>query len=371
VREQVVKNLYKLGLTIEEIAQTTGWSHATIAQDMRRLGGKKAFPNRPEMKDVFVGVFRRYAELAIRQIPREYDEQKALKSWLFGYEILTFLEGVWQTTNVLINPAYPTERSNLARLLVNMFGISCQNRRHALDIWSDFLKGVADGDIPAPEHKDGLKRALVEYALIEVRPNIMPIWDNEVFSEVERQIECLSELDRKVIHEVHGIGCPRKTMKQIGDSLGLSRNYATQIHNRALANLRNRVHHALDSLVKPVGNALQVELQQIRKEREFTERLARGETDAYLNLLRPVEELELSVRSANCLANARIIYIGQLVQRSEDDLLRVGDFGRKSLKEVKEILNSMGLSFGMTDQNPIIAKFNETMKSHPVTGVQS
>ena len=65
------------------------------------------------------------------------------------------------------------------------------------------------------------------------------------------------------------------------------------------------------------------------------------------HLLRSVEELELSVRSANCLQNANINYIGELVQKTEPEMLRTKNFGRKSLKEIKEILAEMGLSLGM------------------------
>ncbi len=69
------------------------------------------------------------------------------------------------------------------------------------------------------------------------------------------------------------------------------------------------------------------------------------------NLFRSVEELELSVRSANCLQNANITLIGELVQRSEQDMLKTKNFGRKSLKEIKEILASMGLSLGLKIDN--------------------
>lgn len=65
------------------------------------------------------------------------------------------------------------------------------------------------------------------------------------------------------------------------------------------------------------------------------------------NLLRKVDELELSVRSANCLKNDNIVYIGDLVQKSESEMLRTPNFGRKSLNEIKEILMQMGLCFGM------------------------
>ena len=65
------------------------------------------------------------------------------------------------------------------------------------------------------------------------------------------------------------------------------------------------------------------------------------------NLLRKVDELELSVRSANCLKNDNIIYIGDLVQKSETDMLRTPNFGRKSLNEIKEVLGQMSLHLGM------------------------
>ena len=69
------------------------------------------------------------------------------------------------------------------------------------------------------------------------------------------------------------------------------------------------------------------------------------------NLFRSVDELELSVRSANCLQNANITLIGELVQRTEQDMLKTKNFGRKSLKEIKEILAQMGLQLGMRIDN--------------------
>jgi DNA-directed RNA polymerase subunit alpha len=65
------------------------------------------------------------------------------------------------------------------------------------------------------------------------------------------------------------------------------------------------------------------------------------------HLLRKVDELELSVRSANCLKNDNIIYIGDLVQKTEAEMLRTPNFGRKSLNEIKEVLSQMGLHLGM------------------------
>jgi DNA-directed RNA polymerase subunit alpha len=69
------------------------------------------------------------------------------------------------------------------------------------------------------------------------------------------------------------------------------------------------------------------------------------------NLFRPVEDLELSVRSANCLQNADIRYLGELVQKTEQEMLKTKNFGRKSLNEIKEILHEMGLGLGMRLDN--------------------
>ena len=69
------------------------------------------------------------------------------------------------------------------------------------------------------------------------------------------------------------------------------------------------------------------------------------------NLYRSVSELELSVRSINCLQNAKIETIGDLVQKTEQEMLKTKNFGRKSLNEIKVILTDMGLALGATLEN--------------------
>ncbi len=81
------------------------------------------------------------------------------------------------------------------------------------------------------------------------------------------------------------------------------------------------------------------------------------------NLLRSVDELELSVRSANCLKHANIKLIGDLVQKTEAEILATKNFGRKSLNEIKEILTEMGLSLGMKLDNWPPKKSEEEMES--------
>ena len=79
----------------------------------------------------------------------------------------------------------------------------------------------------------------------------------------------------------------------------------------------------------------------------FEPQAARGNTPFDPILLRPVDELELTVRSANCLKAENIYYIGDLIQRTENELLKTPNLGRKSLNEIKEVLASRGLTLGM------------------------
>jgi DNA-directed RNA polymerase subunit alpha len=89
-------------------------------------------------------------------------------------------------------------------------------------------------------------------------------------------------------------------------------------------------------------------------EPEYDEQEPENEILQNENLYRSVDELELSVRSANCLQNANIKLIGELVQRTEAEMLKTKNFGRKSLREIKDILAMMGLTLGMelTGWNP-------------------
>jgi DNA-directed RNA polymerase subunit alpha len=100
------------------------------------------------------------------------------------------------------------------------------------------------------------------------------------------------------------------------------------------------------------------ELEEEEEKQELPEKESINE-----NLLRPVEDLELSVRSANCLKNAGINLIGDLVQKTETEMLKTKNFGRKSLNEIKAILMEMGLSFGMKVDIPLGNKADKREKT--------
>ncbi len=101
---------------------------------------------------------------------------------------------------------------------------------------------------------------------------------------------------------------------------------------------------AIAFAAKIIQDQLQVFINFEEVEEEVEEK---DELPFNKNLLKKVDELELSVRSANCLKNENIVYIGDLVRKTEGEMLRTPNFGRKSLNEIKEVLSDMGLRFGM------------------------
>ena len=105
-----------------------------------------------------------------------------------------------------------------------------------------------------------------------------------------------------------------------------------------------------EDAVALASRIMQEQLQPLINFEEPTVASAQDDVDELAfnrNLLKKVEELELSVRSANCLKNDNIVYIGDLVQKTEPDMLRTPNFGRKSLNEIKEVLKQMDLELGM------------------------
>ncbi len=109
---------------------------------------------------------------------------------------------------------------------------------------------------------------------------------------------------------------------------------------------------ALAYAAKILKEQLSIFINFDEESESFTEAEAEEEVEKVNeNLYRTVDELELSVRSANCLKNAGIKLIGELVSRSESEMLKTQNFGRKSLNEIKDILGEMGLTLGMKLEN--------------------
>ncbi|MCB1195225.1 DNA-directed RNA polymerase subunit alpha [bacterium] len=111
----------------------------------------------------------------------------------------------------------------------------------------------------------------------------------------------------------------------------------------------------LNVFVEYTDQAYEIEKDDDREEKSETEELEKM-------LLMSINEIELSVRSANCIASANIATIGELVQKTESEMLKYRNFGKKSLNEIKAILDGMGLKLGMTIPNDVISKLDDRKK---------
>jgi DNA-directed RNA polymerase subunit alpha len=118
-----------------------------------------------------------------------------------------------------------------------------------------------------------------------------------------------------------------------------------EIETNGAITAEDAVRSSAKILVEQLAVFAQLEGSELSAFNEPTQRSGAGSFDPIL--LRPVDELELTVRSANCLKAENIYYIGDLIQRTENELLKTPNLGRKSLNEIKEVLASRGLTLGM------------------------
>jgi DNA-directed RNA polymerase subunit alpha len=118
-----------------------------------------------------------------------------------------------------------------------------------------------------------------------------------------------------------------------------------EVHTDGSVRPEDAVAYSAKILKEQMNGFINFDEEQIKPELE--EKEEQGEIVVNDNLYRSVEDLELSVRSANCLRNANIHYIGELVQKTEAEMLKTKNFGRKSLNEIKQLLSEMDLHLGL------------------------
>ena len=140
-------------------------------------------------------------------------------------------------------------------------------------------------------------------------------------------------------------------VKKVSYNIENSRVGQVTDYDKLILNVETNGSMEPDDAIAMAARILQEQLQYFInfEEPEIDDKSKEEESEIKFNrnLLRKVDELELSVRSANCLRNDNIVYIGDLVQKSENDMLRTPNSGRKSLNEIREVLMQMGLNLGM------------------------
>ena len=269
--------------------------------------------------------------------------------------LLTSLPGA-AITNVKVEgvlhefSTIPGVKEDLTDILLNLKSIAV--KVHSPGLKKMFIKTNGSGEIRAGNfetdseteimNKDQLIMTLDANADVEIEANI-ETGKGYVSAEV-------AEDENKIIGEIKldAMFSPviKATYKIENSRVGQVTDY-----DKLIFDVETNGVISPDDAIALSARILQDQLQafinfdepEIQQDQDSAEKLSFNS-----NLLKKVEELELSVRSANCLKNDNIIYIGDLVQKSEGEMLRTPNFGRKSLNEIKEVLTQMELNLGMS-----------------------
>ena len=244
----------------------------------------------------------------------------------------------------------PGVKEDLTDILLNLKSIAV--KAHSPGLKKMYIKANGSGEIRAGNfetdseteimNKDQLIMTLDANADVEIEANI-ETGKGYVSAEV-------AEDENKIIGEIKldAMFSPvvKATYKIENSRVGQVTDY-----DKLIFDVETNGVISPDDAIALSARILQDQLQsfinfdepEIQQDQDSAEKLSFNS-----NLLKKVEELELSVRSANCLKNDNIIYIGDLVQKTESEMLRTPNFGRKSLNEIKEVLTQMELNLGMS-----------------------
>ena len=244
----------------------------------------------------------------------------------------------------------PGVKEDLTDILLNLKSIAV--KVHSPGLKKMYIKANGPGEVRAGNFETDS-----ETEIMNTDQLIMTL-DSNADIEIEANIETgkgyvsaeIAEDENKVIGEIK-LDAMFSPVIKASYTIENSRVGQVTDYDKLIFNVETNGVISPDDAIALASRILQDQLQpfinfdepEIQQDQGSTENLSFNS-----NLLKKVEELELSVRSANCLKNDNIIYIGDLVQKSESEMLRTPNFGRKSLNEIKEVLQQMELGLGIS-----------------------
>ena len=244
----------------------------------------------------------------------------------------------------------PGVKEDLTDILLNLKAVAV--KVHSPGLKKMYLKANSSGELRAGNFETDS-----ETEILNPDQLIMTL-DSNADVEIEANVETgkgyvsaeIAEDENKIIGEIK-LDAMFSPVKKVSYKIENSRVGQVTDYDKLILEVETTGAISPDDAIALAARILQDQLQpfinfdepEIEQESSSHEKLPFNP-----NLLKKVEELELSVRSANCLKNDNIIYIGDLVQKSESEMLRTPNFGRKSLNEIKEVLQQMELSLGIS-----------------------
>ena len=244
----------------------------------------------------------------------------------------------------------PGVKEDLTDILLNLKSVAV--KVHSPGLKKMYIKATGPGEIRAGNFETDSETEIMN------KDQLIMTLDSNADIEIEANIETgkgyvsaeIAEDENKIIGEIKldAMFSPvvKATYKIENSRVGQVTDY-----DKLIFEVETNGVISPDDAIALASRILQDQLQafinfdepEIQQDQSTAEKLSFNS-----NLLKKVEELELSVRSANCLKNDNIIYIGDLVQKTESEMLRTPNFGRKSLNEIKEVLIQMELNLGMS-----------------------
>jgi len=244
----------------------------------------------------------------------------------------------------------PGVKEDLTDIVLNLKSVGV--KVHSPGARKMYIKAKGPGEIRAGNFETDSETEIID------QDQIIMTLDSNADIELEANVETgkgyvsaeVAEDENKLIGEIK-IDAMFSPVKKTSYRIENSRVGQVTDYDKLILEVETNGAISPDDAVALAARVLQDQLQpfinfdepEIQKETSDKEKLPFNH-----NLLKKVEELELSVRSANCLKNDNIVYIGDLVQKSESEMLRTPNFGRKSLNEIKEVLQQMDLGLGIT-----------------------
>ena len=244
----------------------------------------------------------------------------------------------------------PGVKEDLTDVVLNLKSVGI--KVHSPGTRKMYIKAKGPGEIRAGNFETDSETEIID------RDQIIMTLDSNADVELEANVETgkgyvsaeVAEDENKMIGEIK-IDAMFSPVKKTSYRIENSRVGQVTDYDKLILEVETNGAISPDDAVALASRILQDQLQPFINfdEPEIqNEPSAKDKLPFNHNLLKKVEELELSVRSANCLKNDNIVYIGDLVQKSESEMLRTPNFGRKSLNEIKEVLQQMDLSLGIT-----------------------
>ena len=244
----------------------------------------------------------------------------------------------------------PGVKEDLTDILLNLKSVAI--RVHSPGLKKMYIKAKGPGEIRAGNFETDSETEIMN------PDQIVMTLDTNADIEIEANIDTgkgylsaeVAEDDEKIIGEIK-LDAMFSPVKRASYKIENSRVGQVTDYDKLILEVETNGAVSPDDAIALAARILQDQLQPFINfdEPEVQQEISSHQQLSFNpNLLKKVEELELSVRSANCLKNDNIIYIGDLVQKSESEMLRTPNFGRKSLNEIKEVLQQMSLGLGIS-----------------------